>query len=478
MTPMDNTALLEEYARTGSESAFAALVERHVGLVYSAACRQVRDPQHAEDVTQTVFIVLARRAGQVARHPGLSGWLLQTTRYAANAHIRSAVRRARREQEAAMQSELNKSTPAVWSQLEPHLDEALASLGTGDRAVVALRYFENKSAAEIARELKLSEETAQKRASRALEKLRKFFSKRGVKLAAGTIAAAVSTHAVQAAPVGVAAKLALATGPGAATTATITALVKSTMKTLMWSKITPVLCIGTAVLLAVGTTTLLAQQTGKPVAQIPYKMIEDACLFEHSINRTNLVFHFIIASENKSVRPADIHLTIQSKTKGNIPLKLGSKGEMLDFPCDDELRQENPPVVSDQPKDSLHSGIWVYAPVPETLSFHYSRLVSAVTEAKQAADRANQMANSPDGRELAPFLGRVNAFGNVNGVGLVFQRASAGKAKIAIATSAGTKEYVANADGVIALKINPRLETEDPLVTVSERPAWIGIGQL
>lgn len=466
---MDDIELLREYTRTGSEPVFAALVDRHAGLVYSAALRQVRDPHHAEDITQAVFLVLARKANRLTRHPSLSGWLLLTTRYAANAHIRAAARRSQREQEAAMQSNPTESSIAPWPQLEPLLDEAMASLGETDRTVLALRYFENRTTAEISTSLKMNEEAAKKRAGRALEKLRKFFTRRGVLLSAATIAGAISANSVQAAPAGMAAKISVAAGRGLATGTSITSIANGVMKTMMWNNLRMAGAIGAAIILAAGTTTLLAQRPAKPAGEIQYRWIEDAVLFEQSINHTNLVFHFLINSSRKGIKPKDIHLMINSSSRGKMPIQLGSKGQILNFPCDDDLRQENPGVTCDQPTDSLAPGVWVWVPVPDSLVFHYDRFVKAVDEANQAAARAHDLPDSNPVKDLAA------GFPKTEGIALVYPAARAGKAKISIATAGGTKEYVANSHGIIQIKINPTLQAENPLVTISEKPSWISI---
>lgn len=258
---MHDGELLREFAFTGSEPVFAALVERYVGLVYSAALRQVRDSQHAEDITQTVFIVLARKAASMPASTVLSGWLLKTTRNTANAHIRAAVRRTQREKQAFMQSTLNESDSAVWEQLAPCLDEVMTSLGEADRNAIALRYFENRPWQDVAGSLNVTEDAAQKRVKRALEKLRKLFAKRGVTLTAALIAGAVSANSVQAAPAGMAAKISVVAAKGLATTTSITALVKGTLKIMAWSKATTAtLAIGTAVLLVTTATVVATRQ--------------------------------------------------------------------------------------------------------------------------------------------------------------------------------------------------------------------------
>ncbi len=206
MSTKSDAQLLREYAGSRSEAAFAELVRRHLDLVYSAALRITGDAHLAKDVSQGVFVALAKDAGKLAAHPVLSGWLHATTRNIAAQTIRTEARRRKREQQAAAMND-SSETHAAWDEIAPHLDAALSELAASDRDAVLLRYFENQSAKDMAAVLGISAEAAQKRVNRGLEKLRDNFAKRGITAGAAGLTGAISANAVQAAPAGLAAMI-------------------------------------------------------------------------------------------------------------------------------------------------------------------------------------------------------------------------------------------------------------------------------
>jgi RNA polymerase sigma factor (sigma-70 family) len=231
MMMIPDAQLLQDYAHAKSQDAFTELVRRHLNLVYSTALRQVRSAQLAEEISQSVFADLARATDKLSPDTILTAWLYQVTRRTAIDVVRRESRRQAREHLAVEMAAMN--TAANWTHIEPLLDDAMEALDETDRAAILLRYFDNKSLREVGETLGTSDDAAQKRVSRAVERLREFFSKRGVAVGVGGLVALVSTNAVQASPAGLAATITTTVFAGTTTgTAVITHLATSwiTMK--------------------------------------------------------------------------------------------------------------------------------------------------------------------------------------------------------------------------------------------------------
>ena len=252
-----NSELLRQYADQDSDAAFAELQARYANLVFSVALRRTGSPQAAQEISQVVFVIVAKKARELSETIHLSGWLYHATRLTALNFRREDIRRARREQEAYMQS-LNQETEAeVWPKIAPLLEDAMARLSPKDRDVIVLRYFEGKSYEEIAHAAGATEATVRQRSHHALGKLRRYFAKRGVASSASVVGSAIASFSVQAAPPELLQSLAVATlTKGAGLSASTLALVKATLKSLLWEKIKSALRLG-ASLLALGAVVTL-----------------------------------------------------------------------------------------------------------------------------------------------------------------------------------------------------------------------------
>ena len=224
----EDAELLRRYADEKSEQAFAELVQRHLGLVYACALRRVGGNQPlAEDITQQVFIDVARRAAILARRPVLAGWLFTSTRFAASKAMRTARRRIEREQEAQLMNDTLQDPTAQfdWEKARPVLDDAMEELNDRDREAILLRFFEGRDFLSIGTKLNLSDNAARMRVERALERLRTRLEHRGVTSTAVAIAGVLTQQTVVALPAGFATTVTSAalagSGIAAGTTAAI-----------------------------------------------------------------------------------------------------------------------------------------------------------------------------------------------------------------------------------------------------------------
>ena len=264
--------LVREFAVSGSDAVFTSLVERHINLVYSVALRRLGNPHEAEEVAQVVFIILARKAGSLGQKTILSGWLYQAAQLTAANFQRARMRRQHREQEAFMQFTQESESPA-WPQLSPFLEDAMARLRQKERDAIVLRFFENRTVAEVAIALGLGEAAAQKRLNRATDKLRNFFASRGIQVSTHGMLHSIGNQAVQIAPAGLASSIAAAKGV-AAGGSTLT-LMKGVLKIMAWTKAKTTIVTGVAVLLAVGTTTMVVSKVAARPAAIGHLSTTD-----------------------------------------------------------------------------------------------------------------------------------------------------------------------------------------------------------
>ena len=332
MPDLNEMDLLREYADSGSETAFAGLVQRHINLVYSVALRYTGNSPDAQDVTQAVFIILAQKAASLRQRTTLTGWLYETTRFTGIRHLRNRTRQQAREQEAYMQSTLNNADAEnLWRQLAPILEDAMSRLNEKERTLLALRFFENKSGAETAALLGIQEWAVHKRAARALEKLRKYFSKRGVTSTAATLATTISANSIQSAPALLAKTVtAVALVKGATASLSTLTLIKGALKIMAWTKMKTAIVAGVVVILAVGPAcwwlwrpqvvtlrdgtklTLVGVTYGRrqawPVVKPPYSERTGAQAFGGTGNDTLVVW---LRKKDKSDNPPDFQVYAQ-----------------------------------------------------------------------------------------------------------------------------------------------------------------------
>ena len=287
---MTDRELLSQFARTGSQEAYAEIVRRHAGAVYGTCLRVLGNAHEAEDAAQGAFLVFLRKGRALPGGTVLLDWLHRTARNAARNLRREDLRRARREEEAAAMAghgdEGRGARPArrslgeggdeaTWEQVRPHLDAALDDLPAAQRQALKLHYLRGLTRAEVAAELACPERTVESRLRLGLEKLRERLSRRGAVVPAAALLGFLGRQVLseQAPSTLIASIQALGTAPAAASVAA-SATAEAVMKVMMWAKVKFWAAgFAAAALLATGGAVLATQAMAedipapKPIAE-------------------------------------------------------------------------------------------------------------------------------------------------------------------------------------------------------------------
>jgi RNA polymerase sigma factor (sigma-70 family) len=265
--------LLGRFAASRDEEAFAELVRRH-GPTVLAACRRVTGhAQDAEDAFQAAFLVLARRAAQIASPELLSNWLYGVA-VRTGLEARAARRRGKEQPVSAVPD-----LPARESPDDPDLraviDEELARLPEKYRAAVVLCELEGLSRRDAAARLQVPEGTLSSRLAHARKVLAGRLARRGVTASAAAVGAALSrdaaatglSAALEQATVRAAARLAVGGAvPPDLVSSRVSSLTDGVMKAMFVNRLKATLGVG---VLAFGLVGLAASGVGQQPAPRP-----------------------------------------------------------------------------------------------------------------------------------------------------------------------------------------------------------------
>lgn len=217
--------------------------------------------------------------------------------------------------------------------------------------------------------------------------------------------------------------------------------------------------IGLAALLVISLAIPPLARADTTNATVPYAQLDRFFQIAQELDQSKLQVRVYLYSHNPAVRPEDILLTIQSATKGMIPVHVATNGEILNFPVQKDLSQENPPIVVNQPKGTMQILLSANIPLPDGLTFQYSHLSDGAAE-------ANRMIGEQAG--MMSFMAPKS-----DGVVFYFKKSSAGKATVTISSLTGPQTLTADGKGQIKLKIDDSLTKENPEVQLSEKPLQV-----
>lgn len=263
----DPTRLLSTFVASNyCDKTFARLVESLNGLVYSSALRRTGNSQLAEEIAQNVFAIMAKKAKALRRHPSLTAWALETTKYQSANAMRSEKRRRRKVEaligQAATQDPASSNAmedQCIWKDAVPFLDEALDRLPSQDRKVILQRFYEEKKFTEIAGESGQTVDACKKRSQRALQKLSALLRSRGVALSGTAVASLLGAEVARAAPAPISAAIA-SKALAASSTLSTSAVLTNTLQTMSTIKSNSVTAATLIALAAIPISQQLAER--------------------------------------------------------------------------------------------------------------------------------------------------------------------------------------------------------------------------